>query len=443
MKNINKKEIFVLFLGDLLFFLISLWLTLWLRYFEFPGEQLFFNHLFPFSFLFFAWIAVFFISGLYEKRILIIKRKLFANIFIVQVINSLIASLFFYFFPYFQIAPKTNLFLYLIISFFLILIWRVYIATFIGVRKKANSLIVGYKEEISDIKEAIENSCWYNLDVISFINLKKIDGLDFQRDIFNFILTENISIVIMNFDNEEIKKLLPKFYNLVFTGVKFVSVYDIYEDIFGKIPLSLIKYDWFLKNVSSSSHLLYSVLKRIMDIAISSVLLIISLIFYPFVYLLIKISDGGKIFFTQERIGQGGKKIKISKFRSMKSDGSEVTKIGTFLRKTSIDELPQLFGILKGDLSLVGPRPEKPDLAKIYGEQIPYYDIRHLRKPGMSGWAQINHKEAPHHNADVEKTKEKLSYDLYYIKNHSFLLDIKIALQTIKILISRIFAKEN
>jgi lipopolysaccharide/colanic/teichoic acid biosynthesis glycosyltransferase len=111
-----------------------------------------------------------------------------------------------------------------------------------------------------------------------------------------------------------------------------------------------------------------------------------------------------------------------------------VTRVGAFLRKSRIDELPQLWNVLKGDVSLIGPRPELPDLVHFYNTEIPYYGVRHLIKPGLSGWAQIHHDVPPH---SVEETKEKLSYDLFYIKHRSFFLDVKISLQTIKTLLSR------
>ncbi|NCN08012.1 sugar transferase, partial [Candidatus Parcubacteria bacterium] len=115
---------------------------------------------------------------------------------------------------------------------------------------------------------------------------------------------------------------------------------------------------------------------------------------------------------------------------------NKVTKVGNFLRKTRLDELPQLWNVLKGDISLIGPRPEFPNAVKQYAEEIPYYNVRHLIKPGLSGWAQIYHDQHPHHQADTLETKNKLSYDLYYIKNRSFFLDLKIALRTLNILLS-------
>jgi lipopolysaccharide/colanic/teichoic acid biosynthesis glycosyltransferase len=146
-------------------------------------------------------------------------------------------------------------------------------------------------------------------------------------------------------------------------------------------------------------------------------------------------------------VGRNNKVINIYKFRSMTSNDQgeygqggktslRVTKLGAILRKSRLDEFPQIWNVLKGDISLIGPRPELPALVKHYGEEVPYYNIRHLIKPGLSGWAQIYHDGHSHHGVDTEETKNKLSYDLYYIKNRSFLLDIKIALRTVKTLAS-------
>ena len=157
--------------------------------------------------------------------------------------------------------------------------------------------------------------------------------------------------------------------------------------------------------------------------------------------------DGKEIFSYQKRIGHNNQVIELVKFRTMlfNDDGdwrekgkvNKVTKIGAFLRTTRLDEFPQLWNVLKGDISLIGPRPEFPDPVKYYTEQINYYNVRHLIKPGLSGWAQMYHENHPHHDYDITETQKKLSYDLFYIKNRSFWLDIKIALKTIKELLSR------
>jgi lipopolysaccharide/colanic/teichoic acid biosynthesis glycosyltransferase len=180
-----------------------------------------------------------------------------------------------------------------------------------------------------------------------------------------------------------------------------------------------------------------------MDVVISFPLALASLVFYPFVIAARKI-EGYPVFIYQERVGKNQKPIRIMKFGSMTvSDGgvwvtksdNRITKVGAFLRKSRIDELPQLWNILRGDLSLIGPRPELPNLVELYKKEIPHYNVRHLIKPGLSGWAQIHHEKPPH---SIEETVDKLSYDLYYVKHRSFLLDLKIALQTVKTLLSRV-----
>ena len=447
--NSIKRESFFIFFGDIVVFIFSLWVVLLIRYFKIPSLEIFYQHLFPFSFLFLIWALSFFIAGLYEQRTLIIKRSLFVKILNVQIINSFISSIFFYFVPLFGITPKTNLLIYLGVSFIFILIWRFYLAPFLGVRKKVSALLFGDKKEIFKIKEAVNNNNWYNFNIVLAIDLDKIDSLSFQKDVLDVIYLKNVSVIVADFGSLKIKPILPHLYNLMFSQIRFIDTHEVYENIFGKIPLNTIRYDWFLENISNSSHFLYLFLKRTMDILVSFFLGIISLFFYPFIFLAIKIEDNGSLFVIQERIGKGGKIIKIKKFRSM-TEGSgwvnvdkKITKVGKILRKTSIDEFPQFWSVLKGDQSLVGPRPELPELVKRYSKEIPYYNIRHLQKPGLSGWAQIYQENAPHHNLDIENTKEKLAYDLFYIKHHSFVLDLKIALKTIKTLISRLFGKSG
>jgi lipopolysaccharide/colanic/teichoic acid biosynthesis glycosyltransferase len=212
------------------------------------------------------------------------------------------------------------------------------------------------------------------------------------------------------------------------------------------VPLSLVKYSWFLENISSRNKPAFDAVKRFMDLFISIVVGLVSLPIYPFVILAIKIDDGGPIFSIQERVGQNNRIIKLYKFRTMDraNDGgkwnqnneNKITRIGALLRKTRIDELPQLWNVFRGEISLIGPRPEFPEPVKLYEKQVPYYRVRHLVKPGLSGWAQIHHENDPHHQVDITETKNKLSYDLYYINNRSYLLDMEIALKTIRILLS-------
>jgi len=445
MTVLNKRENLLLFLGDLFFFIFSLWLMLFIRYHELPSSEAFLQHLVPFSVLFLVWIIVFFIAGLYDKHTVILQGKLPGIIFNAQLVNTVLAFLFFYFIPYFGITPKTNLFIYLIISFGLLFFWRIYCQSLFGFKQKENAILIGSGDEMKELKEEVNNNPRYNLNFISSVDLNEMSGLDFNEEVLKIIYSEDVHVVAVDLKNEKVLPILPSLYNLIFSKIKFIDMYRVYEDIFDRVPLSLVRYNWFLENISTAPKATYDFLKRAMDIVLSLALGVISLVIYPFVIIAIKLEDRGPIFFVQERVGKNNKIVRIRKFRSMtvhkESDGLakdvRVTKVGAFLRKSRVDELPQLWNVLRGDISLIGPRPELPVLVKLYEKKIPYYDIRHLIKPGLSGWAQLNQPVPPKFSANYDETKIKLSYDLYYIKNRSFLLDLKIALKTIKALLSR------
>jgi lipopolysaccharide/colanic/teichoic acid biosynthesis glycosyltransferase len=443
---INKREELLLFLGDIVVFYLSLWSTLFVRYLAIPDWDLLASHATPFSILFVSWIIVFFISGLYEKQTVLLKSKLPIIIFNAQLVNSAIAIAFFYLIPYFNITPKTNLFIYLSVSFSLVVLWRIRPNFILSPKRHENGILIGSGEEMHELLNEVNTNSRYTLKFVSSIDIDEVDGFDFQEEILNRIYSEGITTIVVDTQNEKVVPILPKLYNLMFSSVRFIDMHNVYEDIFDRVPLSLLKYSWFLENVSASTKFTYDFLKRIMDVSLGFIVAIFSLLLYPFIFLAIKFEDGGPIFIKQERIGKNNKIVCIRKFRTMTGDDkgddvlhskNTVTKVGLFLRMTRIDELPQIWSVLGGELSLIGPRPELPALVKKYEEEVPYYNVRNLLKPGLSGWAQIYHDAHPHHGVDSDETKVKLSYDLYYIKNRSFLLDLKIALKTIKAILSR------
>jgi len=251
----------------------------------------------------------------------------------------------------------------------------------------------------------------------------------------------------MDFSDRAFDAARPIIYDAAFHKERFViiDVVDLYQEVFDCVPLSLVKYEWVLASVNASR--LYGALKRALDVVGVLILGAITLPLYPFVALAIKLEDGGPVFIEQERVGCYQKPVRLVKFRSMTgNDKGEygahgkskltVTKVGNFLRMSRIDELPQLWNVLRGDLSLVGPRPEFPALSREYSSKIPYYNARYLLPPGLTGWAQVKHDTHPHHAADIEETKTKLSYDLYYLKHRSLFLDLFIILQTIRIILT-------
>ncbi|KKU80974.1 MAG: sugar transferase [Parcubacteria group bacterium GW2011_GWA1_47_8] len=438
----SKRERSILFVGDLLSFVVAFWCALVIRYVEFPSLALLEAYLLPLSVLFLIWVFVFFIAGLYERYTLVFRKRLPETILNAQITNSLIAVVFFYILaPYVAIAPKTILGLQLILSFSLVVVWRVYGPSVFGARRQESAILIGAGEEMQNLKEAVNRNGRYNLSFVSSVDLSHIEQIDFKTEIIDRIYGEKISTVVIDLRNEKADLILPALYNLIFSKVRFLDMHKVYEEIFERIPLSLVKYNWFLENISStSSHLGYDILKRTMDLVIAIMLGVVSLLLYPFVALSIKFDDGGPVFIKQDRIGRNNVIVKILKFRSMAATPSGarvITHAGKFLRALRIDELPQLWNVIRGDLSLVGPRPELPELVKVYEKEIPYYNARHLVTPGLSGWGQIKDYNVPRSTADVDKTRTKLSYDLFYIKNRSFTLDLAIALKTIKTLLSR------
>lgn len=228
------------------------------------------------------------------------------------------------------------------------------------------------------------------------------------------------------------------------SGIEVLDAPDIYERITGKLLIENITPSWFIFCHGFRVTPLLRFAKRFVDIAISSLGLIMFAPFAPLVAMAIKLDSPGPIFFRQVRVGQGDNTFELIKFRSMSQDAekhtgavwaskndSRVTRLGRILRKTRIDEIPQLINVLKGEMSLVGPRPERPEFVQKLKELIPYYSERHYVKPGVSGWAQVRYP----YGASVEDAVEKLRFDMYYIKNISLILDIKIILQTLAVML--------
>jgi lipopolysaccharide/colanic/teichoic acid biosynthesis glycosyltransferase len=219
--------------------------------------------------------------------------------------------------------------------------------------------------------------------------------------------------------------------------VSFVDAADAYEDMFGRVALEAVTDRWVIQNLSH--HEFYDGLKRAFDMVVAGIGLACSLVLFPFIALAIRLDTRGSIFIAQDRVGQYDRCIRLYKFRSMERNDTSlsadkpenrITRVGKVLRKSRLDELPQLWNVVRGDMSLVGPRPELPSGVRLYEEKIAHYRLRHLIKPGLSGWAQLYHDAHPHHTADIDATCEKLSFDLYYLKNRSLMLDVLIGLKT-------------
>ncbi|WKZ34835.1 MAG: sugar transferase [Anaerolineales bacterium] len=232
------------------------------------------------------------------------------------------------------------------------------------------------------------------------------------------------------------------------SGVEVTRMPILYEEMTQRVPIDHLESDWVIRSFVDQVRVsgMYELFKRLMDIAGAMVGLIILFIVFPFVSLAIMLESGFPIFYSQRRLGRGGRLFRIYKFRSMRQDAEadgearfaeqndpRVTRVGNFLRRTRLDEMPQFISVLTGEMSLVGPRAERPSLVAEFQKQIPFYRARLLVKPGLTGWAQINYGYV----ANVKETSVKLEYDLYYIKHRTLTMDFNIILRTIGTVLRR------
>lgn len=386
-----------------------------------------------------ATIVIFYIYGLYDKPTLRLIRELSNRVTSSQILSAIVAVITFYSLPALGFAPKTILFIYVILSSIFIIIWR-YIAFNVVLRyRKQHSVIIGSGKSFHKLVNELSINPHTGITLISTIDLDVYDS----HKIKAVIESTKPDSIIIDLRDDRVKMLFNTIYSKLFSGTAILDIINVYEDVFDMEPLDLLNQEWVLRYISRKQR--FSFVKRIIDVTLALPAFLISFIFYPFVFIAIQLEDGGPIFFKPVRIGKHGKHIQMYKFRSMsvaKADDrndsvSRITKVGSFIRKTRIDELPQLWNVLVGDLSLIGPRPESETLVKEYEKTIPFYQVRHLTRPGLSGWAQIQQQDAPKFGIDVNQTETKLSYDLYYIKHYSVLLDVAIILKTFKVLLSK------
>ncbi|MEX0917236.1 MAG: sugar transferase [Candidatus Paceibacterota bacterium] len=442
MKISNRLEGLILLFGDIFFLTLSLWVTLFVRHFEIPSVLSVYNHLVPFSLLFIVWIIIFFSAGLYEKHTNFFKDKLPDLILRVQLVNVLIAGVFFFFVPYFEIAPKTVLVLYLFVSVLFVTGWRLYLFDFLNKGKRLRAIVIGSEREVNELINEVNNNKRYHLNFSA-----SLSDPTSPHEIESFIEKYPDALVVMD-NSKKYGEIPASLVQKLEEEERLFHFHEVYERVFDRTPFSVIGESWFMEKVSPTSTRTYDVPKRVIDLFGASVLAIIVLFISPWVYLGMKLEGKGPLFFVQKRIGRGGTTINAVKFRTMEKmeDGmwigeseNKVTKVGAFLRMASIDEMPQCVNILKGEMSLIGPRNDIEGLGKRLEEAIPGYTMRYAVKPGITGWAQTKQQYRPGNISpqSIEETKTRLAYDLYYIKDRSLLLDMQIAFQTITTMLSR------
>jgi lipopolysaccharide/colanic/teichoic acid biosynthesis glycosyltransferase len=445
----SKKASLLLFAGDIATFVLALLVTLALRYGSALTWPLFDAHIGPFSILFALWACVFYLSGLYGKRIIFSAPNLADALVKTQAANIILAALFFFLVPSVGIAPKTNLIIYLVVSLALILLWRLILYPRASrPAMPACAALIASGKEADELAEAVNNNPRYG---IRFSLIRTPESVLDTAELAGEIAAHRARLLVVDTAHTGSSDILALAYRLARLegSVQLVTFEDAYEEIFDRIPLSRLAHGWFLENVSPINSAIYSFGKRAIDIAGGLLMGLVTLIALPFVFLFDALEGPGPVFIRQERFGQGGVMIGSYKFRSMeKSDAgawageseNRVTRVGSFLRKTSLDEFPQFVNVLAGELSLIGPRNDIEGLGKRLAAELPYYEARYLVKPGITGWAQVNqqYEQGNLSPQSIEETKVRLAYDFYYLKHRSLGLDLVIALKTIKRMFFRV-----
>jgi len=377
-----------------------------------------------------------------------------------QVMKSIILTastivLFYLLTPILSAELPTNRFQILIFYFsvfFALVLWRTFYVKFLASNRfMQNVILVCESNRVEELILGLESSDPH-YRIVAFVNSDKenneiFDYLSLQHistnDLVNFVTKNNMFEVVVALQKTEdiTVDLYLQLLHLLESGTTIREYNQVYEDKTQRIPVHFINKDFykFFPFNRSNNNQLYLIIVKLMETLISLVGLMFGVLLIPFIALGNTIGNRGKLFYTQERVGQNGKIFQILKFRTMIDNAEKVgavfsspndyriTPFGKFLRKTRIDEFPQFVNILKGEMAVIGPRPERPFFVEKIAEIMPFYETRHVIKPGLTGWAQVNYS----YGESMEDSLIKLQYDLYYIKHRSIFLDLNITIKTI------------
>lgn len=463
MTSYRLKQVITL-VGDFAMFTAGLFFALILRHTTIPELSQFVTLFSYFGYIFSAWLIVNYVNGLYDigkiKSAFEYQKRIVESI----VISIVLGFIFFYFIQNNQsnISPKTLLILTALFGYELLFIWRLITRKILGSQAlKTNVLFVGFNDEVKELVEIMQKNPGRGYKAKAIIDVTKqlkshhisSNSNDKHIDIYHSlqkirpaISLHKIQLVVIAPQLKQDKKAIRELYELLFWKVQIADLATYYEIITGRIPPLTFSEGWFLDHLKNKKHRVYDHLTRLVDLVAGLLIGTIFIVLFPFLALSIKATSKGPIFYSQIRVGKNGKEFYLYKLRSMyalNKDGSaekkgavfaskndkRITKIGKFLRKSRLDEFPQALNLIKGDLALIGPRPERPEIINKIERDMPYYTLRHTIKPGITGWAVVHQN----YTDTLEQILQKLQYDLYYIKNRSFLLDMSILLKTVNV----------
>lgn len=427
---------FLIFLVDFVSFFGALYLCLMLRNYA----NLFNSHLLLFAVLFAGWLILAYIFDLLTPRKLVHNSSLFNLMTTACITHLLCAFAFLYLFQsFFALTPKTNLIIFEVLFFLFAYLLRTVLGT-VFQRYMRVPVIFLDKDVPEKVVEDIKKGMYTGYKILSAPPVTDFKSI---REIVGEKKGETVIVVQDSITGE---KTVEMIYQLKLDGYTIISLSDFYESILLKEPLEILDEKWFVENLKTLK--VYDFSKRVFDIILSIILIIIFSPIALLVAVAVKLQDGGSILYAHTRAGKNNKEFVLYKFRSMVpvhnnfvwtiKDDNRITPVGKFIRRSHLDEIPQLINILKGDISFVGPRPEQSKIIEAIRERVPYFDVRTYVKPGLTGWAQLHYLAS----ASIDENAEKLKYDLYYIKRRSFILDILIIIKTVKLFFMT-FESEN
>jgi len=314
-------------------------------------------------------------------------------------------------------------------------------------------LILGNRTDAFAVRERLSKSWDQIVEVVGVLPVGEQPGegasdlqvFDHHADLCQLVSALKINEVIVA-AREQRGGILPlrELLECRIRGVRVVDQTSFFEHVHGEFPIESLKASWLIYGQGFEQGLGRRIAKRSTDIIVSGVLLLLGLPIMIITAIAIKLEGRGPVIYRQERVGQGGRTFQVLKFRSMRADAERdgvaqwagaddprITRVGRIIRKTRIDELPQLFNVLRGEMSIVGPRPERPAFVDRLKREVRFYDVRHSIKPGLTGWAQVRFNYA----ASLEESQRKLQFDLYYVKNHSLALDVRILFETVRVVL--------
>ncbi len=372
---------------------------------------------------------------------------------ILAVFLSTLANITLFYFPLGVFVGRILLVILAVLFATFMILWRcAFSLSALPQRLQGRVIIVGAGKSGRRLLQALRNRPRSGLVPLGFLDddprklHTECDGLPVLDRVSNLpevVQQYHPMLVVVAITHEKSRRIIDTLTRVSWAGIHVVDMPSFYEFLAGKVPIDHISDIWMFFHGMAQGRFYFRHLKRWVDLALSIAMLLSVAPLFLIIALAIKLDSRGPVFFRQERMGLEGRIFQIIKFRTMIQDAERdgprwvtendhrITRVGSFLRKFRLDELPQLINILKGEMSFIGPRPEREVFVKEFDDQIPYYRFRLLAKPGITGWAQVMYPYA----SSAEQTREKLQYDLYYVKNLGFFLDMAILLKTVRIVL--------